>query len=92
MESVNVVIFADEERIGQKRRKKITHFNNFFSEGGNGGSGGAGGAGAGFFRGGRLYPLSYGNSLLMIFCLVRFQWFWWRCWWWGGRVRRWEWL
>lgn len=45
----------DEERIGQKRRKKITHFNNFFTDGGNGGGGGGGGAGGGgagstFFR------------------------------------------
>ena len=33
----------DEERIGHKRRKKISHFNNFFD--------GAGGAGGGFFKG-----------------------------------------
>lgn len=44
----------DEERIGQKRKKKISHFNNFFSDGGSGGgtggTGGTGGGGPGFFR------------------------------------------
>ena len=50
-----VIWFSDEERIGQKRKKKISHFNNFFSDGGSGGgtggTGGTGGGGPGFFRG-----------------------------------------
>jgi len=36
-------LFIDEERIGQKRRKKINHFNQFFdASGGNPSSGGGG--------------------------------------------------
>jgi ankyrin repeat protein len=36
----------DEERIGQKRRKKLQHFSSFFSDGGGGA-----GMGGGFFKG-----------------------------------------
>ena len=55
------LLLSDEERIGQKRRKKISHFNNFFdgsSGGGGGGGGGTGGSGTGggnFFRGYCMY-------------------------------------
>ena len=37
----------DEERIGAKRKKKVQHFSNFFSDGGAGFGGGAGGGGGG---------------------------------------------
>ena len=49
--NIDVLFLSDEERIGQKRRKKITHFNNFFEGpgGGGGAGGGAGGAGGNFF-------------------------------------------
>ena len=43
--SVNstVILIIDEEKIGQKRRKKINHFNQFFdASGGNPSSGGSG--------------------------------------------------
>ena len=49
--------FADEERIGAKRKKKLQHFNNFFD------GGGAGGGLGGFFgRSGGTVTLS-GKSL-----------------------------
>ena len=37
---------TDEERIGQKRRKKLQHFSSFFNDGGGGA-----GMGSGFFKG-----------------------------------------
>ena len=48
---VSLSLFVDEERIGQKRRKKINHFNNFFGDGTGGAGGASGGGGGGYFKG-----------------------------------------
>ena len=45
---MDVILCADEERIGAKRKKKVQHFGNFFGDGGGTGfGGGTGGGGAG---------------------------------------------
>ena len=41
------LVFADEERIGAKRKKKVQHFGNFFGDGGGAGFGGGTGGGGG---------------------------------------------
>ena len=52
------LLFLDKEQIGIKKRKKIPHFSDYFSGGGDGppSMGGAGGGGSGVFTGFGLFP------------------------------------
>lgn len=65
----NVILRADEERIGAKRKKKVQHFGNFFGDGGGtgfGGAAGVGGANVGnFFSKSRSYSLDGSRMLLL---------------------------
>ena len=60
---------TDEERIGQKRRKKLQHFSSFFSDG----PGGAG-MGGGFFKGGAGLLAGKGLNYKALFCGCSILW------------------
>ena len=52
------LLLLDKKQIGDKKRKKIPHFSDYFSGGGDGppSVGGAGGGGGGVFTGFGLFP------------------------------------
>ena len=61
---------SDEERIGQKRRKKMTHFNNFFEGGGGPGGGTGGGPGGNIGGGGNFFSRGKQGNFIILLAMI----------------------